>query len=327
MGSYDDRKLLNGGAYPDAVPSFPYVVSQNPKGGRSRPRAAADTDREAIVKQPVPNGVTRDPSELVWEYIKPHLAKTTAIPDKGWVKELLPLPRVRDLRWNPHRSSDFYETHPRDISCLIIQVTGDEAPKPCTKCARGKGPFAGCVVISRDAPPEVRARMVSCANCNYHNRQVDCSLINWVVNRPQPPWPGYLGKGGKLVRGPSDSIASAAIPEKPRMSDRRQTELIAPNDRDWKVLDYADRGASEPEARTEVPGPAGSRYVKEITRRRPASPSAESTAPIRLGRSNAEGLEMQDWEIAPGYIRGRTSKTQGSSRFIPCRAIISSECY
>lgn len=245
----------------------------------------------------------------MWDYIKPHLKKTTTIPDKGWVKELLPLPRVRNLRWNPDRASDWHETHPRDISCMIIQVTGDAAPQPCSKCANGKGPFAGCVVISRDAPPHVRARMVSCANCNYHNRQVDCSLIDWVVSRPQPPWPGYLGKGGQPVVRPSADSAPpmpAASPEKSRKPDRRQPALIPPGDRELTASGRAGLDASsEPRARTKTTEPARGRLV--------APPAA-----TLLRRPNAEEVvEMQDWEIAPGYIRGQTSGTQGSSRFLP----------
>jgi hypothetical protein len=331
VGSYDNRKLGNGGSYPEGPPSFPYVVSQNPKriqGVHPKRRAAAvpmptkphqlqdnDSDEEEVENQPVPSGGTHEPSRLMWEYIKPHLKKTTAIPDKGWVKELLPLPRVRDLRWNPERSSDFQETNPRDISCLIIQVTGEEAPKPCTKCARGNRPFAGCVVISSDAPPEVRARMVSCANCNYHNRQIDCSLIDWVVNRPQPPWPGYLGKGGAPVVRPSDAThsASGASPERQRVTDRRQPEVIPSSDRDSTASGHS---ASEPAARAQTSGPAGSRNVMEITRRQPPPPQRADSPAIPLGQPNAEQiLEMQDWEIAPGHVRDQTSETQ-DSRFL-----------
>jgi hypothetical protein len=322
LGLYDDPKLGNGGAYPKEPPSFPYVASRGPKPsdvpvskrGRMRPLVtnprpgqSYDSEEEEEVDQPSAPLPRDDESGSMWQYIKPHLKKTMTIPDKGWVKELLPLPRVRDLLWNPDRRSDFYESHPRDISCMIIQVTGEEAPSPCTKCAEGKGPFGGCVVISRDAPPEVRARMVSCANCNYHNRQVDCSLIEWVVNRSQPPFPGYLGKGSQPVLGRSDPTQPAPIQERPGLSVRRQSVKLPSNGHEPTARSH---NAEAPQARARASGPAGNRNVKGIMRRQPL-PDREQSSAIPLGQPNPEEiLEMEDWEIAPGRIRFQASEAQ-----------------
>ncbi|OIW28655.1 hypothetical protein CONLIGDRAFT_681600 [Coniochaeta ligniaria NRRL 30616] len=333
MGLYDDPKLGNGGAYPKEPPSFPYVAARKgklarPPATRSKPSygpgiarppatkskpSYGPEEEEDLEQQPSGPLSGDDTSRSMWQYIKPHLKRTMTIPDKGWVKELLPLPRVRDLRWNPDRRSDFIESHPRDISCMIIQVTGEEAPSPCTKCADGRGPFGGCVVIPRDAPPEVRARMVSCANCNYHNRQVDCSLINWVVNRQQPAWPGYLGKGGQPVLGVSESTpsasASASTPtlESSGPSDRRQSRRLPSNDEKPTASSHS---AATPHAPAQTSGPAGDRNVKEITRPRPP-PQREQSSVIPLGQPNPEEmLEMEDWEIAPGRIRFQASETQ-----------------
>ena len=74
------------------------------------------------------------------------------------IQQCLALPRVRDIEWNTERiaRSPFKGRFPRDVSSLIIQVTGEYAGSPCERCAKGKGPYKGCVVISPDAPAELQ---------------------------------------------------------------------------------------------------------------------------------------------------------------------------
>lgn len=328
LGLYDSPKLGNGGAYPKEPPSFPFIASRKAKvsnGQVSKPTSASainplpvrtpDSEEDEEAVRPSGRLSGEDESQSTWQYIKPHLKKTTTVPNHGWVKELLPLPRVRDLRFNPNRRSDFSETNPRDISCMIIQLTGEEAPSPCSKCSEGRGQFSSCVVISRDAPPEVRARMVSCANCNYHNRQSDCSIIKWVVGRQQPPWPGYLGRGGRrTISGMVfDPPEPASTSERPGVSDRRPSERRPPNDQEPAARSSS---APTPPAPTQTSGPAGDRNVKEITKRGP-SPRREQPAVMPLRQPNPEEvLEMEDWEVAPGRIRFQGSETQDGMSFI-----------
>jgi hypothetical protein len=319
VGLYDNPKLGIGGSFPKEPPSYPYIVSQNPRDSDGPRPNMVHTAMAMSKSQRMPQvdilmdidddslrPLDDESSKSMWAYIRPHLKKTKEIPDTGWVKELLPLPQMRELEWNPNRRHDFYETVPRDISCLIVQITGEEAPDPCTKCLEGKNPFNGCVVISRDAPPEVRARMVSCANCNYHGRQAECSIKNWVVSRPQPPFPGYLGKGGKSASGISQPTRSepSRTPDKPSSdSGRRLSERYTAT-------------ASAPSAQAGSSGPAGNRNVTEVRRSapRPQSPQVEQSAVISYGQIQQDGpLEVEDWEIAPGRIRSEASETPDST--------------
>ena len=106
-------------------------------------------------------------------------------PLDGWVSHLINLPRVRDIEWN----TPWIYTHPfrdsksRDVSAVIIQVTGEPAPTPCNKCAKGKGPFKGCVMISSGAQYPPLRRVFACANCFYHYGQTFCSHKDWGMKR------------------------------------------------------------------------------------------------------------------------------------------------
>lgn len=121
----------------------------------SRPTAAVDPKR----------------SEELWEYIRPYLKVHSSLPATSWARHIIHLPRMRDIKWNEDRILDwpFKDTHARDVAAIVVQVTGVEAPTPCDSCAQGKGPFLGCITISPEASAEVRASVLSCANCEYTN--------------------------------------------------------------------------------------------------------------------------------------------------------------
>ena len=118
-------------------------------------------------------------SSELWKYLQPHLIKHKgpAPPETGWVRQLLPLPRVRDLDWNEAWLVDhpFLDSKPRDVSALIIQVTGELAPQPCEKCRNGRGPFKSCIMMSSKAHSGPLHNVVSCANCFYHFGQTYCT--------------------------------------------------------------------------------------------------------------------------------------------------------
>ncbi|KAK4458086.1 hypothetical protein QBC42DRAFT_349914 [Cladorrhinum samala] len=123
----------------------------------------------------------------VWDFLQPYLTKHKGldIPESGYVQSLLGLPRLRDFDWNECRLVDhpYLDSKPRDISPLIIQVTGDLAPEPCARCASGRGLFKSCVMVSSEAPIEPLKNIVSCANCFYHCGQTYCSLKEWGAAR------------------------------------------------------------------------------------------------------------------------------------------------
>lgn len=119
---------------------------------------------------------TGNPEDM-WEYILPFLKVHKTIPDTNWVRHVIHLPRIRDLKWNEERNKDhpYRDSHPRDITALIVYITGSEAPTPCSSCVEGKGPLLGCIMISPAASEEARASVLACANCYYHCGQSQCS--------------------------------------------------------------------------------------------------------------------------------------------------------
>jgi hypothetical protein len=124
-------------------------------------------------------GLNRGDAGSLWSYLQPHLVKHKGLemPISGWVPQLITLPKVRDLDWNTGwlYTHPFHDTNPRDISTLIIQVTGEPAPKPCNRCRDGVGPFRSCIMISPKADSGPLGYVFSCANCFYHYGQTKCS--------------------------------------------------------------------------------------------------------------------------------------------------------
>ncbi|KAK3987189.1 hypothetical protein QBC44DRAFT_295513 [Cladorrhinum sp. PSN332] len=155
----------------------------------------------------------RDESRVTWDLLQPYLSnhRGADIPEAGYVRELLQLPRLRDFDWNDEWTSThpFIDTKPRDISALIMQLTGDPAPNPCTKCASGRGLFKSCIMLSLKAPSGPLAQIFCCANCFYHFGQTYCSHKTWRKER---------AKGAKMtaearVEGSlNDFVASETLP-------------------------------------------------------------------------------------------------------------------
>ena len=132
-------------------------------------------------------GPLRGNWQTLWSYIRPFMVehKDKTPPREGWVSHLINLPRVREIEWNTPwiLTHPFRDTKARDVAAVIIQVTGEPAPTPCEKCAKGKGPFKGCVVISGEAQRPPVQRVFACANCFYHYGQSYCSIKNWGLKR------------------------------------------------------------------------------------------------------------------------------------------------
>lgn len=177
--------LVSADAQPTVTPVPPPVVS-----GPVAVKPSSTLEDNPYQDLPVPIEGNR---LKMWDFVTPHLVRTNknVIPDRGWVPQVVGLPRVRDLRWNPAwiAKNGYIDAHPRDISSLIIQVTGERAPEPCTKCLEGKGPYKGCVIISREAPKDAQAAIVSCANCFYHLGQTYCSHQAFMRARFQSLFP------------------------------------------------------------------------------------------------------------------------------------------
>ncbi|KAM5385293.1 hypothetical protein ACJZ2D_001254 [Fusarium nematophilum] len=83
------------------------------------------------------------------------------------------LPPKRPIIWSPHPQayarpgilrSDFLGTsHPRVLTALLVQVTGEEVEgEPCRRCRDDGGDWVGCVRPSRGEEGRTRG---ACANC------------------------------------------------------------------------------------------------------------------------------------------------------------------
>jgi hypothetical protein len=158
------------------------LTSVEPKGTSNTSPSATPNDQGADQDL----GMDGNAQEF-WSYLQPYLTKHKGptIPPLGWVSRLITLPRLRDPDWNvPWLATHPYtDTHPRDISALVLQVTGDPAPTPCGKCREGKGPFRSCIMISTKAEPGPLGAILSCANCFYHFNQTYCSHRQWGKER------------------------------------------------------------------------------------------------------------------------------------------------
>ena len=107
--------------------------------------------------------------EAMMRYLRPflHQPDLDAAFKNQHVQQCLELPKVRDIEWNTERiaKTPFRDTLPRDISSLIIQITGDVAGFLCSNCMDGTGPYKDCVLISREAPEELQQHITSWSVC------------------------------------------------------------------------------------------------------------------------------------------------------------------
>ncbi|KAK4144546.1 uncharacterized protein C8A04DRAFT_11366 [Dichotomopilus funicola] len=187
------------------------------------------TDVPAVEQGPASEG---DPSAL-WGYLEPFLVKHKGpnIPTIGWVRQLLPLPRVRDLDWNTAWLSNhpYNDTHPRDISALIVQVTGEAAPQPCERCSTSQGPFRSCVMISSRADNAARSAIISCGNCFYHFRQSKCSHRFWGATRRPLPQDGGPADVDMMDVDSAEALAELEDDEKEEASGGSAASSEAPS--------------------------------------------------------------------------------------------------
>lgn len=187
---------------PPMVPASLPIKIQKLRGSASAaPRVDnADSGTEDVPERAELQGAWDQPKmitsslEDMWEYIRPYLLVHKSPPTTNWVHHVALLPRVRDIKWNEERNKDhpYRDSKPRDITALIVQVTGVDAPAPCDSCAQGKGPFVGCVKISPQASAEAKASVLSCANCEardssmtMHRGKADyCDQATTMVVKP-----------------------------------------------------------------------------------------------------------------------------------------------
>ncbi|KAK3952833.1 hypothetical protein QBC32DRAFT_313526 [Pseudoneurospora amorphoporcata] len=123
--------------------------------------------------------------------------------DETELEVLLALPRRRDL----HLKHPIPVTHTltlKQLTSVIVQLTGLESPKACTACRRQAGPFKGCVSILPRVSVEL-TRLVSssyrntCANCLYANTYNACSIKKLTKIEEKRATTGVVALGGSVV--------------------------------------------------------------------------------------------------------------------------------
>lgn len=124
----------------------------------------------------------------LWEYISPHLDhRTIAFRNSHLMRQLLKLPKLRELKFEPQGTNTFKVVIPDDVIALAIYLTGVESPHPCFRCLFKKGPFEGCILISPEAPIGVQTQLKTCANCVYKGHRDHCGLDACITHGTQQP--------------------------------------------------------------------------------------------------------------------------------------------
>ncbi|KAK3294303.1 uncharacterized protein B0H64DRAFT_184045 [Chaetomium fimeti] len=265
----------------------PIVVSRDPPA-RASPVPKAElpsylgtrTERGIRTRRNrIPRARRGETAEL-WTYIQQHLRTTTEMPPSKAVRNLLTLPKQRDVKFNTHRRArEFIEASSRDIAALIIQVTGDEVSDECRRCRQGKGPFEGCVVASQETHDDTKARYPCCGNCLYGGNKLLCTLLKRGQKRKS-----------RSTRASARDLSPVVGGVPARRSPSEQTRIID----DGAPL---TRGNA---ARKQEP------IVQPPSRPHPPRPQRSTPAAL-ISQGNLQNtndlLEMEDWEVAPGRIR------------------------
>ncbi|KAK4248291.1 hypothetical protein C7999DRAFT_13707 [Corynascus novoguineensis] len=288
-GFYQDKATSVGKGGKILVDAPPVVVSRIPlASGSPIPKAQLppylNTHRPSLgiregaepelrrIKPGIPGPKEGEVAHL-WAYIQPRLVSTTEMPSNMTVKHLLTLPKQRDVKYNTHRRrKPFRENSSQDIAAMVIQVIGDEASAMCKRCRQGKGPFKGCVVVPKTANEEARQRYPCCSNCLFGGKMLYCTLTRSTRKRGSLATSEGFSRPG--VPAPSKRVTEASVPTVPRITQSVVT----------------DRSSTTPAFSS------------------PSGPSVSSTLTSQSTfRNSSNMLELEDWEIAPGRIRGTST--------------------
>ncbi|RYO88846.1 hypothetical protein DL764_008674 [Monosporascus ibericus] len=272
-------------------------------GTPSRTKKIAD--KQATLNSP-PGGS----GEELWQYVHPYLKHTpfSPIPQTGHVPQMLTLPRVRDLEFRENPANPYSEARAQDISALVMQVTGQEPPHPCSRCQEGKGPFKGCYVISVEAPQSTRNMVRACANCFYKCNQTYCDLKDWSL-QAYPELAGSSEPKRTSTQSPARANPSALTSYPERRSDRivlRESiaESFSASNKRRAVTEGHDEYSMNVSSNQSMINES-----RPQTRRDEHSSVQDDTIlfsnPQTVLANPAQLLELETWEIAPGRIRSK----------------------
>lgn len=328
------------GLYPLKSSGSPAVVVSRGSGVQLHPAS-----RSLLATQ------QSDNSQRLWDYVQPYLIRhKRTVPTTDFVKELLEMPRVREVELNLRSTSRpiFIDNQPAAVAAILIQLTGEFPEKTCTCCTSAPaGPFATCIVIDRNANEQARARYLGCANCIYRGSDSRCNLRWQLQHRIQPsipeaardqtsrdvidlsltddtptstpttttfwsvrPAPSTAPVGPSTGQAPS---RTASVPS--RASPAPSSAAASPA---WNVpgQSTATTGASSKrKAAGECDGDDD-----EARSAAPGARAASRAASVSVTGNPApsEAIEMEDWEVAPGHVHETVGQDAESTSLTSC---------
>ncbi len=264
------RKSLDPSEPPLRAPCLPPSLADRPSHGlemereegstpiTTPPSRVASSTPAPTNKKVVAAASATDVVEL-WDYLCSHIDGIMPIPHDPAHKLLLSLPKMRDLDPVEPLAANINE---RQITGLIIQAIGEQAPSACTECRRNNGPFASCVQPSVEVATRIsgflRSSYRACANCFLRKSTHRCSVkAGGLVNARTPILKRHLGDSNEVPLDdvPMDDMPmdDAELAQHMSMLDRRRSARIHAQTEDYEDAEDEesgdDAGAPVPESR------------------------------------------------------------------------------
>lgn len=227
---------------------------------------------------------------------------------------LFDLPRRREVQWRTKMRHIKVNDDRRQILGLVIYLTGMEhknGEKSCTHCVKRNGPFPSCMTITNVAPDDIKSMVPACANCVFTHNAPSCSIkFGWKGYANERPETEANTK--KRVLGTNDEN------EEPPTTRRRSDRRDLPDEEDKtehrrKIVTMSLKHYGQnPGLHEATQFPLQTRAASNGG----AMKDEPSKALIHAGQFQPdEMLEMEDWEIAPGRIRGAGVDVNNSKSF------------
>lgn len=281
-------------------PGLPGYVALAPKASKHKIGIKKRPETTRTQSGPLLTGSSKE----LWDYMRPYLPKSiTSISSDSAALSLFDLPRKREVQWRMDLQNFQLDDDKRQILGLLVYLTGEKhknGEKSCTHCVRHNGPFPGCLTLTKGIPKAGQPLVRSCANCIFTHLTASCSIKS---------------QGNKDTGGQSQAGATAKKrvwvtddeSEAP-LAARRRFDRLGPLDEEDRMeqrqkavaLSRKNEGQSLSSGEA-VRVPVQTRAVNNGA----AIKAESSSALIHSGQVQPDDLlEMEDWEIAPGRIRG-----------------------
>jgi hypothetical protein len=238
----------------------PRLIAQSPSGLPS-------PDESAPVIGASSAAISDDAAGL-WSYIRSRVGFRLPPTEPAGLALVLRQPKLRDLDladFTPRKA-----LNAKQQAALVIQIVGEDNPKPCSECRRHPSPLDSCVSLSLDAAKDAYRLLTTsaraCANCLLRKRDSQCSLRRYASFNV--PGAGYV---------PRDTVEE---PGEDLFGRRRSTRISIAHDDD--DTDAGDEGMADPAPRL--------RSRRSALRKRPA-------AARRIDPPTEADLHMESWEM------------------------------